>query len=83
MIIFILKRCLWGVPGSHKEQTTYFLKQKLGEDGFYQTNYNTKEPIYNIEKGIPINAEKGSVVLLHGDFVHYRYLFNKFKLSDY
>ena len=65
--------CLWGVPGSHKNPTTYFMKQHKGEDGFYETTYNSDKPKYDLTKGVPIEAKKGTVVLLHGDFVHYRY----------
>ena len=64
---------MWGVPGSHKKPTTYFMKQFKGEDGYYGTTYNTEKPTYDLKGGVPLPAEKGSIVLLHGDFVHYRY----------
>jgi phytanoyl-CoA hydroxylase len=66
--------CMWGIPGSHKTQTSYFLK--ASEDGkgerraFYEPPY---PPAYNIKDPVPLEAEKGTVVILNGDFVHFSY----------
>jgi phytanoyl-CoA hydroxylase len=65
--------CMWGVPGSHKTPTNYFLKRGKDEKtGKTITYYEPKEaPKYDITNSLPLEVEKGSVVLLHGDFVHY------------
>lgn len=64
--------CLWGVPGSHKRKTTHFMRRNPEATG---TLFNETDPLklksYEIENGVPLEVEKGSVVLLHGDFVHY------------
>lgn len=64
--------CMWGVPGSHKTPTNYFLKIKTDKDGNVTSYYDPPEaPKYDLTNGVPLEVEKGSVVLLHGDFVHY------------
>jgi phytanoyl-CoA hydroxylase len=61
--------CMWGVPGSHKTPTDYFLKlDKTGTKTYYEP---ANAPQYDISNAVPLEVEKGSVVLLHGDFVHF------------
>lgn len=64
---------LWGVPGSHKKSTDYFFKRKI-EDGVEKLFYEPKDsPKYDISNSVAIEAKKGDVVLLHGDFVHFSF----------
>jgi len=65
---------LWGVPGSHKTPTTYFMKIKKDSNGKTVVYYDPPEkPQYDLSNSVPLEAEKGTVVLLHGDFVHFSY----------
>jgi phytanoyl-CoA hydroxylase len=65
---------MYGVPGSHKNSTNYFMKLGKDANGKSKTFYEPSEkPTYDIKNNVPLEAEKGSVVLLHGDFVHYSY----------
>ena len=64
--------CLWGVPGSHKKPTEYFMKTQRDKEGNSKTFYEPAEPPkYDLTGAVPLEVEKGSVVLLHGDFVHF------------
>ena len=63
---------MYGVPKSHLEPTTYFSKLYKDKDGKRQTRYNmSNPPDYDITNSKPLEAKKGSVIILHGDFVHY------------
>lgn len=63
---------MWGVPGSHKTPTNYFLKRGTNQKGEDYTYYEPNEPPkYSKEGAVPLEVEKGSVILLHGDFVHF------------
>ncbi len=63
--------CMWGVPGSHKSPTDYFLKLGKDEKGEEKTFYEPNQtPHYDTKDAVPLEVEKGSVILLHGDFVH-------------
>ena len=63
---------MWGVPKSHLKQTDYFMHM-INKNGIKQTVYNKEKPKYNLEGSVELNAKKGDVLLLHGDFVHYSY----------
>lgn len=64
---------LWGIPGSHKTRTNYFFKRKI-EEGKEILYYEPKEsPNYKINNAIAIEAKKGDIIILHGDFVHFSY----------
>ena len=64
--------CLWGVPGSHKQKTTLFFKRNKEATKTYTEDFDPKkEKSYDISKGVALEVTKGSVVVLHGDFVHY------------
>lgn len=66
--------CLWGLPGSHKTPTDYFMKLKKDKEGKSKTYYEpATPPKYELKDPVPLEAEKGTVVLLHGDFVHFSY----------
>ena len=57
--------CMWAVPGSHKLGTlTYF--SRSGDEVTY-----TNEAEYSSENGVCLEVEAGSVILLHGDLVHW------------
>jgi phytanoyl-CoA hydroxylase len=62
---------MWGYPGSHKNKTEYFMRLE-DENGRKKAGYIGKQE-YPKEGAELIEAEKGSVVLLHGDFVHFSY----------
>lgn len=64
---------LYGVPGSHKNKTDYFMRRHLREDGQYETRFNKEQPKYNLDGAVSLEATKGSVVVLNGDFVHFSY----------
>ncbi len=62
---------MWGVPGSHKTPTNYFFKRKI-EEGKEKLYYEPKEsPKYDTTNAVPLEAKKGDIILLHGDFVHF------------
>lgn len=64
--------CMWGYPDSQKTPTNYFMKLRREENGKLKTFYEPSEQqIYDLKTPIPFEAEKGTVVLLHGDFLHY------------
>jgi phytanoyl-CoA hydroxylase len=64
--------CLWGYPGSHKTKTDYFLKLGKDEKGNERVYYEPPTPPkYEYNNAVPLEAEKGTVVLLNGDFVHF------------
>jgi phytanoyl-CoA hydroxylase len=54
-----------GAPGSQKQGTLKFWNQ--GPDGMVMT----EGPEYNTENGEVLEAEAGTAILLHGDFVHW------------
>jgi len=60
--------CMWGVPGSHKNPTKYFMKRKADNSGTY---FDGVKDEHDITGAVPLEVPKGSVVVLHGDFVHY------------
>lgn len=63
---------LYGVPKSHLNKTDYFMKLKTNQDGSQETYYNNEiKPTYSTEGAVPLEVKKGSIVLLHGDFVHF------------
>jgi phytanoyl-CoA hydroxylase len=65
---------MWGVPGSHKTPTSRFFKAYTNENGKRSTYFEpAKQLEYDLTGSVPLDAEKGTVVLLHGDFVHYSF----------
>jgi phytanoyl-CoA hydroxylase len=63
---------MWGYPGSHKKQTDYFMKL-VENQGKRSTIYEPSNPpkYEELKDPVPLEAEKGTVILLHGDFVHF------------
>lgn len=64
---------MYGVPGSNKNKTDYFMKLVTEKDGRQRTVYNKDKQEYSIEGAVPLEAKQGDVILLHGDFVHFSY----------
>ena len=62
---------MWGVPGSHKTPTNWFLKLKSAHGKRYTVYEPAEKPEYDINKAVKLDVEKGSIILLHGDFVHF------------
>ena len=62
--------CMWGVPGSHLKDPTQFLKTRQNGDQI-ETYMDGPDDKYSQEGAIPLEVSAGSVVLLHGSFLHY------------
>lgn len=62
---------MWAVPGSHKTPTDYFLKLSKEQDKITTIYEPNTPPKYNLEGAEALDAEQGSIVLLHGDLVHF------------
>lgn len=63
--------CLWGVPASQKTKTTLFMKRTAdGKGTFYEEKENPSKNV-DIKNAVPLEVKKGSLVIFHGDFVHY------------
>lgn len=62
---------LYGVPGSHKKPFDYFMKRTTNEKGQVMTTFTGEKPDYDLNGSVSLEAKKGTVVVLHGDFVHY------------
>lgn len=65
--------CLWGVPKSHKKPTTYFMKMKNNQlESYYEETESEKNSkSYSIENSVALEVKKGSLIVFHGDFVHF------------
>ena len=69
--------CMWGVPGSHSEGPNQYLRLRNNEEtGELETFMDppmdsglVKE--YDPTGAIPLEVAPGSIVLLHGSFLHY------------
>ena len=70
---YIENGAMYGVPGSHKNKTDYFMKLATNPDGTQKTIYNKEKQDYSTEGAVSLEAKKGTVILLHGDFVHFSY----------
>jgi phytanoyl-CoA hydroxylase len=62
-----------GVPGSHKTPTNWFLKLKDLNGKKYTVYEPEEKPVYDTNKAVKLEVEKGSIILLNGDFVHFSY----------
>lgn len=63
--------CLWGVPASQKTKTTLFMKRKPDGKGTFYEEKETPTKNLEIQNAVPLEVKKGSLVIFHGDFVHY------------
>lgn len=59
--------CLWAVPGSHKlgNKSRYIRT----EDG--KTKFDPPQQVLSDEGAVPVECERGTLVMLHGDLVHF------------
>jgi phytanoyl-CoA hydroxylase len=74
--------CLWGVPGSHREDPKHYMKVKTDlETGKSITYMDPPNPSYEYSKegAVPLEVSPGSIVLLDGNFTHFS---NKNTSSD-
>ena len=66
--------CMWGVPGSHLKGPNAYLRLRPNEnnDGL-ETFMDPVDnpPEYNTEGAVPLEVAPGSIVLLHGSFLHW------------
>ena len=64
---------MWGVPKSHSTKTNVFMKRHIDPKTGVDCTYFDKDlPDYDVKSNsVPLEAKKGTVVLLHGDFVHF------------
>lgn len=62
---------LYAVPGSHNTKTNYFMCRRTNSNGHDETYFKNEKPEFDCTNGVLMEAPKGSVVLLHGDLVHY------------
>ncbi|KAG2494945.1 hypothetical protein HYH03_006880 [Edaphochlamys debaryana] len=59
--------CLWGMKGVHKEGLKRRFKK--AEDGF--VSYDLPDTAWDMTRFEPLECEAGTLVLLHGENVHY------------
>ncbi|KAL4475411.1 hypothetical protein ABPG72_022046 [Tetrahymena utriculariae] len=60
--------CMWGVSGSQKESTKRFMcRNATGDDVLYEG----EEKKYELEKAVPLEVKRGSMLVFDGDYVHY------------
>jgi phytanoyl-CoA hydroxylase len=65
--------CLWAVPGSHRSAPSHFFRALPSREGAawdegYDANAWAQEAA---ARGVPIEADAGTLVILHGNLVHY------------
>lgn len=59
--------CLWGIPGGHRTPLkTRFIRNK--DDSVYTETYD--ETPWELEKMVPLQVPRGSVIVLHGLLPH-------------
>jgi phytanoyl-CoA hydroxylase len=62
--------CLWVVPGSHAQPVLRKLRRKDSPDAGTEFVPFAQET-FSLDGGIPVECEKGSLVLIHHALVHY------------
>jgi phytanoyl-CoA hydroxylase len=65
--------CMWAVPGSHLEPPTHYFRAEAGRAG---ARWDAgRDPQQYAEesraRGVPLEARSGTLVVLHGNLVHY------------
>jgi phytanoyl-CoA hydroxylase len=69
--------CMWGVPGSHVKGPNQYLRLRENEEnGELETFMDPPMDTglvedYSSAGAVPLEVEPGSIVLLHGSFLHY------------
>jgi len=62
--------CLWGIPGSNKDKTTYFM---IRTPDNLNTIYIGDKPSYDLDKAVPLEVKKGTLIFWGGDFAHFSF----------
>jgi phytanoyl-CoA hydroxylase len=73
----VLRSCLWATPGSHKLGTLTRFKRRTNNAIFFDppnpdNGPNTKS-LYSEAGGVPLEVPRGTLVVLHGDLVHWSF----------
>jgi phytanoyl-CoA hydroxylase len=66
--------CMWGVPGSHLIDPKNYLRRKINEKTGREATAiipGKDEYDYSTEGAVPLEVPPGSIVLLHGNFLHF------------
>ena len=65
--------CMWAVPGSHAEPPSHFFRAEPGRSGArWDPGYDAQQYAAAArERGVPLEAVSGTLVVLHGNLVHY------------
>eukprot|EP00386_Alphamonas_edax_P013614 GDKI01042012.1.p1 GENE.GDKI01042012.1~~GDKI01042012.1.p1 ORF type:complete len:325 (-),score=94.78 GDKI01042012.1:186-1100(-) len=58
--------CLWAVPGSHKKGMKRRFKLNDQRKAFFDQDHE-----YDLEGAVPVEVKAGSLVLIHGEVVHF------------
>ncbi|XP_076225002.1 phytanoyl-CoA dioxygenase domain containing 1 isoform X2 [Nomia melanderi] len=65
--------CLWFAPGSHKSGVHRRYVRNKDPDSKDLLVYDSANPCYQLSNFRPVPVKKGSVVLIHGQVVHFSY----------
>jgi phytanoyl-CoA hydroxylase len=66
--------CMWGVPGSHVKGPNQFMRLRENDKGEMETYMDPPTEAaekYDEAGAVPLEVSPGSIVLLHGSFLHY------------
>jgi len=64
--------CLWAIPGSHRQPPRTRFRRHINEDGTVRGEMDVLDPNpYSTDGGVPLEAKRGTAVLLHGQLVHW------------
>ena len=65
---------MWGVPGSHVSGPNQFMRLRKNDEGELETYMDPPAEVaekYDHSGAVPLEVGPGSIVLLHGSFLHY------------
>lgn len=63
---------VYGEYQIHKLKTTHFMKRnKEATQTYFEETDPEKKKSYSTDNSVPLEVPKGSLVVLHGDFVHF------------
>ena len=61
--------CLWALPGSHREPVARrMVRDEAGQGG---VSFRGEDPPWDLEAAVPLEVEAGTLVVLHGQLVHF------------
>jgi phytanoyl-CoA hydroxylase len=61
--------CLWALPGSHREPVARrMIRDEAGQGG---VSFRGEDPPWDLEAAVPLEVEAGTLVVLHGQLVHF------------